>query len=104
MRAREQQFVSDAFGKDLPKVLPILDAEGSDSSMLDNALEFFVLAGRKPAHAAMMLIPEPWSENPHMSKENDAFYEYHSALMEPWDGSDCYFVYGWKANRCYFRP
>lgn len=86
MRAREQQFVSDAFGKDLPKVLPILDAEGSDSSMLDNALEFFVLAGRKPAHAAMMLIPEPWSENPHMSKEKRAFYEYHSALMEPWDG------------------
>ncbi|ASK63824.1 glutamate synthase large subunit [Virgibacillus phasianinus] len=86
MRAREEQFVSDAFGDDLEKVLPILDADGSDSSILDNALEFFVLAGRKPAHAAMMLIPEPWVNNPHMSKEKKAFYEYHSALMEPWDG------------------
>lgn len=86
MKAREQQFVSEAFGDDLAKVLPILDTNGSDSSILDNALEFFVLAGRKPAHAAMMLIPEPWTENPHMSEEKKAFYEYHSCLMEPWDG------------------
>ncbi|MGE7879313.1 glutamate synthase large subunit [Peribacillus muralis] len=86
MKAREQQFVSEAFGEDLQKVLPILDIDGSDSSILDNALEFFVLAGRKPAHAAMMLIPEPWTENPHMTKEKKAFYEYHSMLMEPWDG------------------
>ncbi|WP_342614709.1 glutamate synthase large subunit [Peribacillus frigoritolerans] len=86
MKAREQQFVSEAFGDDLQKVLPILDIDGSDSSILDNALEFFVLAGRKPAHAAMMLIPEPWTENPHMTKEKKAFYEYHSMLMEPWDG------------------
>ncbi|MFL6559203.1 MAG: glutamate synthase subunit alpha, partial [Bacillus sp. (in: firmicutes)] len=86
MKAREKQFVSEAFGDDLQKVLPILDTDGSDSSILDNALEFLVLAGRKPAHAAMMLIPEPWSENPHMTKEKRAFYEYHSCLMEPWDG------------------
>ena len=86
MKAREQQFVSEAFGKDLEKVLPILDADGSDSSILDNAFEFFVLAGRKPAHAAMMMVPEPWTENPHMSPEKRAFYEYHSCLMEPWDG------------------
>ncbi|WP_088050269.1 glutamate synthase large subunit [Virgibacillus dakarensis] len=86
MKAREKQFISDAFGDDLEKVVPILDESGSDSSILDNALEFFVLAGRKPAHAAMMLIPEPWVNNPHMSKEKKAFYEYHSALMEPWDG------------------
>ncbi|MDQ0220643.1 glutamate synthase large subunit [Peribacillus cavernae] len=86
MKAREQQFVSEAFGDDLQKVLPILDADGSDSSVLDNALEFFVLAGRKPAHAAMMLIPEPWTENPHMTEEKRSFYEYHSSLMEPWDG------------------
>ena len=86
MKAREQQFVSEAFGEDLEKVLPILDADGSDSSILDNAFEFFVLAGRKPAHAAMMMIPEPWTENPHMSPEKRAFYEYHSCLMEPWDG------------------
>ncbi|MEK3796688.1 glutamate synthase large subunit [Peribacillus sp. FSL H8-0477] len=86
MKAREKQFVSDAFGDDLKKVLPILDANGSDSSILDNAFEFFVMAGRKPAHAAMMLIPEPWSENPHMTAEKRAFYEYHSTMMEPWDG------------------
>ncbi|TWI59021.1 glutamate synthase large subunit [Halalkalibacter nanhaiisediminis] len=86
MKAREQQFVSDAFGEDLQKTLPILDTDGSDSSTLDNAFEFLVLSGRKPAHAAMMLIPEPWTENPHMTKEKKAFYEYHSCLMEPWDG------------------
>ncbi|WP_110926247.1 glutamate synthase large subunit [Bacillus massiliglaciei] len=86
MKAREKQFVSEAFGEELSKVAPILDTDGSDSSVLDNALEFLVLAGRKPAHAAMMLIPEPWSENPHISKEKRAFYEYHSTLMEPWDG------------------
>lgn len=86
MKAREQQFASEAFGEDLHKLLPILDTDGSDSSVLDNALEFLVLAGRDLAHAAMMLIPEPWSENPHMAKDKRAFYEYHSTLMEPWDG------------------
>ncbi len=86
MKAREKQFVSEAFGDDLEKLLPVLNTDGSDSSILDNALEFFVLAGRKPAHAAMMLIPEPWSKNPHMTEEKRAFYEYHSTLMEPWDG------------------
>lgn len=86
MKAREQQFISKAFGNDLPKLLPIIDTNGSDSSMLDNAFEFFVLAGRTPAHTAMMLIPEPWTENPHISEEKKAFYAYHSSLMEPWDG------------------
>ncbi len=86
MKAREQQFVSDAFGDYLGKILPIIDPSGSDSSMLDNAFEFFVLAGRSPAHTAMMLIPEPWTENPHISQEKKAFYAYHSSLMEPWDG------------------
>ncbi|TFJ94622.1 glutamate synthase large subunit [Lentibacillus salicampi] len=86
MQAREKQFVSEAFGDDLEKVLPILDTEGSDSAMLDNALEFLVLAGRKLAHAAMMLIPEPWANNSSMSKEKKAFYKYHSTLMEAWDG------------------
>ncbi|MCP3740980.1 glutamate synthase large subunit [Rossellomorea sp. BNER] len=85
-KARERHLLSEAFGEDLPKVLPILDTDGSDSSILDNALEFLILSGRKPAHAAMMLIPEPWAENPHMSKEKKAFYEFHSCLMEPWDG------------------
>ncbi len=86
MNAREQQFISEAFGEDLDKVLPIVDQDGSDSSMLDNAFEFFVLAGRTPAQTAMMMIPEPWSENPHISQEKKAFYQYQSTLMEPWDG------------------
>ncbi|OCS85607.1 glutamate synthase large subunit [Caryophanon tenue] len=86
MRAREQRFVSEAFGDDLQKLLPIIDTSGSDSSMLDNAFEFFVLAGRTPAHTAMMLIPEPWTENPHIADDKKAFYSYHASLMEPWDG------------------
>ncbi|WP_339213612.1 glutamate synthase large subunit [Solibacillus sp. FSL W8-0372] len=86
MRAREQQFVSQVFGEDLQKLLPIIDATGSDSSMLDNAFEFLVLAGRSPAEAAMMMIPEPWTENPRIEENRKAFYQYHSSLMEPWDG------------------
>lgn len=86
MRAREKTFVSEAFGEDLNKVLPLLDETGSDSSVLDNALEFFTLAGRSLAHSAMMLIPEPWENNPDMSEKKRAFYHYHSTLMEPWDG------------------
>jgi glutamate synthase (NADPH) large subunit (EC 1.4.1.13) len=86
MKAREQQFISEAFGEDLEKVLPVTDPNGSDSSMLDNAFEFFVLAGRTPAQTAMMMIPEPWTENPHISAEKKAFYQYQSCLMEPWDG------------------
>lgn len=86
MTAREQRFISESFGEDLNKLLPIIDNSGSDSSMLDNAFEFFVLAGRTPAHTAMMLIPEPWTENPHISEEKKAFYAYHASLMEPWDG------------------
>ncbi|UOQ85742.1 glutamate synthase large subunit [Gracilibacillus salinarum] len=86
MRAREQQFVSEAFGEDLDKILPIINGGGSDSATLDNALEFFTLAGRKPAHAAMMLIPEPWDKNANMDEKKRAFYQYHSMMMEPWDG------------------
>ncbi|BDG47839.1 glutamate synthase large subunit [Parageobacillus sp. KH3-4] len=86
MMAREKQFVSELFGEDLRKITPILDMNGSDSSILDNAFEFFVLAGKKLAHAAMMLIPEPWFWDSEMDDDKKAFYEYHSCLMEPWDG------------------
>ncbi|GIO21843.1 glutamate synthase large subunit [Oceanobacillus sp. J11TS1] len=86
MRAREKQFVSDAFGDDLEKLLPIIRSDGSDSATLDNALEFLTLAGRELVHAAMMLIPEPWDKNDHMREERRAFYQYHSLMMEPWDG------------------
>lgn len=86
MKARERQFISEAFGDDLEKLLPIIDTSGSDSSMLDNVFEFLVLAGRTPAQTAMMMIPEPWTENPRISEDRKALYQYHSSLMEPWDG------------------
>ena len=86
MNAREKMFESELFGDDLPKLLPIIDADGSDSAMFDNALELLVLGGRSLAHAVMMMIPEPWEHDTEMSDEKRAFYEYHSGLMEPWDG------------------
>ncbi len=86
MRAREAMLESSLFGNDLPKLFPIIDPDGSDTAMFDNCLEFLVLSGRPLEHAVMMMIPEPWSRHEGMSDEKRAFYEYHSALMEPWDG------------------
>jgi glutamate synthase (NADPH/NADH) large chain len=86
MHAREALFESDLFGEDTKKILPIVNPNGSDSSMFDNTLELLILAGRSPAHAMMMMIPEPWSGNEGMDDERRAFYQYHSCLMEPWDG------------------
>jgi len=86
MHTRESLLASDLFGGDLQKVLPIIDASGSDSAMFDNVLEMLVLTGRTLPHAMMMMIPEPWANDPSMSPEKRAFYEYHSCLMEPWDG------------------
>ncbi|UOF88663.1 glutamate synthase large subunit [Fodinisporobacter ferrooxydans] len=86
MQAREQMFQSEVFGADIQKVLPIIDMEGSDSAVLDNCFEFFYLAGRSLPHVAMMMIPEPWDQDAQMSDPKKAFYEYHSCLMEPWDG------------------
>ncbi|MDV2683539.1 glutamate synthase large subunit [Alkalihalophilus lindianensis] len=86
MHAREAMFESNVFGENINKIHPIVDQSGSDSSMFDNTLEFLSLAGRKMSHAAMMMIPEPWQNDPHMSPEKKAFYQFHSTLMEPWDG------------------
>jgi glutamate synthase (NADPH/NADH) large chain len=86
MRARESKFESDLFGPDIKKLLPVIDTDGSDSGMFDNALELLTLSGRELPHAVMMMIPEPWSGHEAMSGEKKAFYEYHSCLMEPWDG------------------
>ncbi|MFA5057464.1 MAG: glutamate synthase central domain-containing protein, partial [Opitutaceae bacterium] len=86
MHAREALFVSEAFGEDMSKVLPIIDPNGSDSAMFDNTLELLVLAGRSLPHAMMMMIPEPWSNHESMDDDRRAFYQYHSCLMEPWDG------------------
>jgi glutamate synthase domain-containing protein 2/glutamate synthase domain-containing protein 1/glutamate synthase domain-containing protein 3 len=86
MHAREALFESELFGEDTKKILPIVNPNGSDSSMFDNTLELLILAGRSPAHAMMMMIPEPWSGNEAMDDSRRAFYQYHSCLMEPWDG------------------
>lgn len=87
MLAREKMFATDAFGDDLKHVLPVMNLEGSDSSILDNCFEFLALSGRSLPHVAMMMIPEPWDQNVHMANPlRKAFYEYHSCLMEPWDG------------------
>ncbi|MEO6244713.1 MAG: glutamate synthase central domain-containing protein, partial [Opitutaceae bacterium] len=86
MHARQALFDSPVFGDDIQKILPIINPNGSDSSMFDNTLELLVLAGRPLAHAMMMMIPEPWSNHESMDDDRRAFYQYHSCLMEPWDG------------------
>ena len=86
MKARQALFRSAAFGADLARALPIIDEDGTDSAMFDNALEFLVLAGRSLPEAIMMMIPEPWEKHAEMSAAKRDFYAYHSALMEPWDG------------------
>ncbi len=86
MHARQTLFESELFGDDMKKVQPVINIDGSDSLIFDNALELLVLAGRSLPHAMMMMIPEPWTAHESMSDEKKAFYEYHSCLMEPWDG------------------
>jgi glutamate synthase domain-containing protein 2/glutamate synthase domain-containing protein 1/glutamate synthase domain-containing protein 3 len=86
MRARERLFASPLFGDDISKLLPIIEESGSDSSKFDNALELLVCSGRSLPHAVMMMIPEAWQKHESMSEAKRAFYEYHSCLMEPWDG------------------
>jgi len=86
MKARQALLQSDLFGDDLKKILPIVNTNGSDSAMFDNVFELLVMGGRSLPHAMMMMIPEPWVGHESMSDEKKAFYEYHSCLMEPWDG------------------
>ena len=86
MRAREALCRSEVMGDDLAKVLPVIREGGSDSATFDNVLEFLVMNGRSLPHAILMMIPEPWNGNEAMHPDRRAFYEYHSSLMEPWDG------------------
>src|SRR5215216_1204148 len=86
MAARQASVDSELFGNDISKLWPISYEGQSDTACFDNALEFLVQGGYSLAHAAMMLIPEAWAGNPLMDEERRAFYEYHAALMEPWDG------------------
>jgi glutamate synthase (ferredoxin) len=86
MLARQSLFASELFGDDIQKIKPVINVDGSDSTIFDNCLELLVLSGRSLPHAMMMMIPEPWSGHESMSEAKKAFYEYHSCLMEPWDG------------------
>src|SRR2546429_7944731 len=86
MHARQSMMRSKLFGKDLLKILTVIDTEGSDSAMFDNVLELLALSGRELPHAIMMMVPEPWSRAETMTPERKAFYEFHSCLIEPWDG------------------
>ncbi len=86
MNARQSLFESELFGADMAKIQPVINIDGSDSTIFDNALELLTLAGRSLPHAVMMMIPEPWTAHESMSDAKKAFYEYHSCLMEPWDG------------------
>ncbi|HLX59935.1 MAG TPA: glutamate synthase large subunit [Planctomycetota bacterium] len=87
MRARQGLFESDLFTKEeMERLMPVCIEGGSDSAILDNALEMLVMCGRSLPHAMMMLIPEAWSGHESMSQSKKDFYEFHSCMMEPWDG------------------
>ncbi|MBA1155785.1 glutamate synthase large subunit [Microvirga mediterraneensis] len=86
MAARQASVDSELFGNDISKLWPISYEGQSDTACFDNALEFLVRGGYSLSHAMMMLIPEAWAGNPLMNDDRRAFYEYHAALMEPWDG------------------
>ncbi len=86
MNAREKTLSSPCFGDDIAKLLPVIDGSLSDSGIFDNVLELLIRSGRSPEHAMMMMIPEPFGARYHISEDKRAFYEYHAAIMEPWDG------------------
>jgi glutamate synthase domain-containing protein 2/glutamate synthase domain-containing protein 1/glutamate synthase domain-containing protein 3 len=86
MRAREAQFESPLFGDDMRKIPPIMTPGASDTACFDNALELLLMTGRDLGHSMLMMIPEAWDQHETMPQEKKDFYEYHSCLMEPWDG------------------
>ena len=86
MHAREAQFESPLFGDDIKKIPPIMTPGASDTAGFDNALELLQMTGRSLDHSMLMMIPEAWEQHETMSQEKKDFYEFHSCLMEPWDG------------------
>jgi glutamate synthase domain-containing protein 2/glutamate synthase domain-containing protein 1/glutamate synthase domain-containing protein 3 len=86
MRARESQLASELFGEDLEKVIPVVREGGSDSAVFDNVLELLVLSGRSIPHAVMMMVPEAYRTRHDLDPDVKGFYDFHSCLMEPWDG------------------
>ena len=86
MLAREETMFSSVMEDDMDKILPVIDGNGSDSSMLDNTLEFLMMNGIDLPQAVMMTIPEPWANDKKISREKRDFYHYYATMMEPWDG------------------
>ena len=86
MKARELKMSSKLFGDDIEDIFPILNSEDSDSASFDSALELLVQGGRSMPHGMMMMVPEAFGPRYHISTDKRAFYEYHSSIMEPWDG------------------
>ncbi len=86
MLAREENMESEFLSHEFHKVLPVVNAQGSDSAMLDNTLEFLVMSGMELPLAVMITIPEPWANNKTMSQAKKDFYQYYATMMEPWDG------------------
>jgi len=86
MLAREETMLSAVMEEDMDKILPVVDQSGSDSSMLDNTLEFLMMNGIPLPQAVMMCIPEPWANDRRMNREKRDFYHYYATMMEPWDG------------------
>jgi len=86
MLAREETMSTALFQGEMHKILPVINSEGSDSAMLDNTLEFLVMSGISLPLAVMLLIPEPWENNPSISDAKRNFYQYYATMMEPWDG------------------
>ena len=86
MRAREGVMQSEQFRDELPSLFPVIEPDCSDTSGLDNALEFLMRTGRTLPESILMMIPEAWQKHESMDPAKRAFYEYHSAMMEPWDG------------------
>ncbi len=86
MLAREETIFSPVMDEDMDKILPVIDQSGSDSSMLDNTLEFLMMNGMELPQAVMVCIPEPWAQDRRMDREKRDFYHYYATMMEPWDG------------------
>jgi glutamate synthase (ferredoxin) len=104
MHGAQANFKTPVFGKEIKKVVPVINPDGSDSAQFDNCVELLVMAGRELPHAMMMMIPEPWENHESMDAERRAFYEYHSCLIEPWDGpASMAFTDGIRIGACLDR-
>jgi glutamate synthase domain-containing protein 2/glutamate synthase domain-containing protein 1/glutamate synthase domain-containing protein 3 len=104
IKAAQANFKSATLGGDIKKVVPVINTDGSDSAQFDNCVELLVMAGRELPHAMMMMIPEPWENHESMDAERRAFYEFHSCLIEPWDGpASMAFTDGIRIGACLDR-